>query len=437
MTSEGTTTTKRHHHPEAMQQQQHPPQLPTSTTTPTTTTTTTLSFLLLLSLLSLLSLSPSSPSPPPTLHPHLFPTHRLLLPAPSSLSSPPSPPSIAYLISGSANDSVRILRLLLAIFHPKNQYLLHLDRSAAQTDRDFLALIVHSMPIFKASQNVNVIGKPDFAYQKGSSPLSSVLHGASILLRVDPNWDWFINLSAADYPLVSQDDLLHILSYLPRDLNFVNHTSYIGWRESRKLKPIIVDPGLYLEEKNAMFYATQKRELPDAFQLFMGSPSAVLSRKVLEFSIVGTENLPRTLLMYLANTPSSASVYFPTLLCNSHEFNKRIINHGLRYASFDEKKEPRHLKSEDFDLLIGSGAAFGSPFLPDDPVLDRIDQEILSRSSGKPVPGGWCIGELNNSCDVWGDANVLRPGLGARRLENFFVELLSNGTFWSHQCIVE
>ena len=26
-------------------------------------------------------------------------------------------------------------------------------------------------------------------------------------------------------------DLLHILSFLPKDLNFVNHSSYIGWRE--------------------------------------------------------------------------------------------------------------------------------------------------------------------------------------------------------------
>ena len=26
-------------------------------------------------------------------------------------------------------------------------------------------------------------------------------------------------------------DLLHILSYLPKDLNFVNHTSYLGWKE--------------------------------------------------------------------------------------------------------------------------------------------------------------------------------------------------------------
>lgn len=26
-------------------------------------------------------------------------------------------------------------------------------------------------------------------------------------------------------------DLLHILSFLPKDLNFLNHSSYIGWRE--------------------------------------------------------------------------------------------------------------------------------------------------------------------------------------------------------------
>lgn len=26
-------------------------------------------------------------------------------------------------------------------------------------------------------------------------------------------------------------DLLHILSYMPKELNFVNHTSYLDWRE--------------------------------------------------------------------------------------------------------------------------------------------------------------------------------------------------------------
>ncbi|XWS22410.1 hypothetical protein CRYUN_Cryun29cG0031600 [Craigia yunnanensis] len=179
-----------------------------------------------------------------------------------------TPPSIAYLISGSTGDSARILRFLFASYHPRNHYLLHLDLSAPQTERDRLAVAVQSVPIFKAAQNVDVIGKADYAHPRGSSTISSTLHGASILLRLASNWDWFISLNAGDYPLVTQDDLLHILSYLPKNLNFVNHTSYLGWKESKRLKPIIVDTGLYLLEKHEIFYATQKRELPNAFRLF-------------------------------------------------------------------------------------------------------------------------------------------------------------------------
>ncbi|WCJ21098.1 Core-2/I-branching beta-1 6-N-acetylglucosaminyltransferase family protein [Euphorbia peplus] len=62
-------------------------------------------------------------------------------------------------------------------------------------------------------------------------------------------------------------DLLHIFSYLPKDFNFVNHTSYIGWRESKRLKAIIVDPGLYLSERDTMFYASQTRNLPNTFRV--------------------------------------------------------------------------------------------------------------------------------------------------------------------------
>lgn len=328
----------------------------------------------------------------------------------------------------------------MATYHPRNQYLLHLDLSAPQTERDDLALAVQSIPIFKAAQNVNVVGKADFAYPKGSSAISFTLRGASILLRLSPNWDWFVSLNAADYPLVTQDDLLHIFSYLPKGLNFVKHSSYIGWRESRRLRPIIVDPGLYLSEKTGMFYATQKRELPNAFRLFTGSSFSILSRDFIEFCILGTDNLPRTLLMYFANTPSSLSNYFPTILCNSHKFNRTVINHNLLYATFDKSSnyEPRLLSSNDYEVMIQNGAAFATRFQSDDPMLDRIDHEILGRSPGNVVPGGWCLGESgNHTCSVWGDANILRPSMGSRRLEKQIVELLSNGTFQSHQCIVE
>ncbi|KAJ9555646.1 hypothetical protein OSB04_010260 [Centaurea solstitialis] len=490
---------------------QNPTQPSSSSSTTTLYTILTITTLLFL-LFFFFSPFPSPPPPPPSFSdPYLFPhrlsatqyhNHQLLFLNKTTNQSPPASPTIAYFISGSSNDSNRIIRLLFSIYHPRNQYLLHLDRSAPQKERDFLALSLQSIPVFWAAQNVNVIGKADLVSPKGSSSISSTLHGAAILLKLSPDWDWFINLSAADYPLVTQDDLLHILSYLPKDLNFVNHTSYIGWRESRILKPVVVDPGLFLAEQSEIFYGTQKRPLPDAYRLFTdllhilsylpkdlnfvnhtsyigwresrilkpvvvdpglflaeqseifygtqkrplpdayrlftGSPSAILSRKFVEFCILGTENLPRTLLMYLSNSLSSQSVYFPTVLCNSPQLNRTVVNHNLQYSAYETKHEPRTLHSDDLADLISSGSAFGSPFVRDDPVLDRIDQELLKRGEGRPVPGGWCLGESRDEvCSIWGDADVLKPGPGAKRLEERMVELLSNETFYSHQCIFE
>ncbi|GKB76202.1 beta-glucuronosyltransferase GlcAT14A [Tanacetum coccineum] len=218
-----------------------------------------------------------------------------------------------------------------------------------------------------------------------------------------------------DLDILCFHHLLHILSYMPKDLNFVNHTSYIGWKESRILKPVVVDPGLFLAEQS--------------------SPTSILSRKFVEYCILGTENLPRTLLMYLSNSLSSDSVYFPTVLCNSPQLNRTVVNHNLQYSAYETKHEPRLLHSDDFNDLINSGSAFASPFLPDDPILDRIDQELLNRGQGKPVAGGWCLGgeSSDEACSVWGDADVLKPGPGAKRLEQRMVELLSNETFISHQ----
>ncbi|GAU30481.1 hypothetical protein TSUD_18600 [Trifolium subterraneum] len=185
------------------------------------------SILLILSLTSS-SLSSTHTRPDPFLYP-THQTHRIIY---DQDKTTPQPPSIAYLISGSKGDSSRILRLLSATYHPLNHYLLHLDPSAPHSDRVNLALVVQSNPIFKAAQNVHVMGKPDFVYSKGSSPVSFTLHAASILIRLSLHWDWFVSLSADSYPLVTQDDLLHIMSFLPKDMNFVNHSSYIGWKES-------------------------------------------------------------------------------------------------------------------------------------------------------------------------------------------------------------
>lgn len=121
---------------------------------------------------------------------------------------PPYPPAFAYYISGGRGDKDRIFRLLLAVYHPRNWYLLHLTADASDDERLRLVSAVKSIPAVKSFGNVEVVGKPDRLSYMGSSHIAATLHAAAILLKIDRGWNWFIALSALDYPLLTQDGKL-------------------------------------------------------------------------------------------------------------------------------------------------------------------------------------------------------------------------------------
>ncbi|KAL4187416.1 hypothetical protein AMTRI_Chr09g18890 [Amborella trichopoda] len=330
--------------------------------------------------------------------------------ASSSSSSLPSPPRFAYLISGSKGDGERLKRTLQALYHPLNFYAVHLDLESPPAERMELEKYVREEDVFSKVGNVVVMSKANLVTYKGPTMVANTLQAAAILLRKSAEWDWFINLSASDYPLVTQDDLLHTFSYLPRDLNFIEHTSNIGWKDDHNL-----------------------------VHLFSGSAWMVLSRSFMEFCIWGWDNLPRRVLMYYANFISSPEGYFHTVICNTKEFRNTTVNHDLHYIAWDNppKQHPHNLGLNDTQMMIDSNAPFARKFKRDDPVLDKIDAELLGRSKGALLPGGWCSGDGQNGsnpCSVLGDPSVLRPGPGAMRLEHLTVDLLSHRKFRPRQC---
>ncbi|XP_044462562.1 beta-glucuronosyltransferase GlcAT14C-like [Mangifera indica] len=115
------------------------------------------------------------------------------------------PPAFGYYISGGRGDKDRIFRLLLATYHPKNRYLLHLGVDASEEERLRLVAAVMPVPAIRTFGNVDVEEKPDILSYMGSSNLAAILRAVAILLKVDKGWNWFVYLSAADYPLVTQD----------------------------------------------------------------------------------------------------------------------------------------------------------------------------------------------------------------------------------------
>lgn len=349
------------------------------------------------------------------------------------------PPAFAYYISGGTGDKDRIFRLLLALYHPRNRYLLHLAADASDDERLKLAAAVRSVPAVRAFGNVDVVGKPDRVNFVGSSNVAAVLRAAAILLKVDKGWNWFIALSALDYPLVTQDDLAHAFSSVRRDLNFIDHTSDLGWKESQRIQPVIVDPGLYLARKSQIFQATEKRPTPDAFKVFTGSQWFVLSRSFLEFCVFGWDNLPRTLLMYFNNVMLPQEVYFHSVICNVPEFKNTTINSDLRYMIWDNppKMEPHFLNVSDYDQMVQSGVVFARQFQKDDPALNMIDEKILKRGHNRVAPGAWCTGQRSwwmDPCTQWGDVNVLKPGQQATKLEDTITNLLDDWSSQSNQC---
>lgn len=352
----------------------------------------------------------------------------------------PKLPSFAYSIWGSKGDVSSVKRLLEAVYHPRNYYVLHLDLDASDAERLELAKYVKSESlVFREFGNVMVVGNANLVTYKGPTMMASTLHAIAILLKKAKDWDWFINLSASDYPLVSQDDLLHIFSYLPRDLNFLEHTSNYGWKEYQRARPLIIDPALYQSKKSGVFWAKEKRSMPASFKLFTGSEWVVLTKSFVEFCVWGWDNLPRTLLMYYTNFLSSPEGYFHTVVCNHKDYQNTTVNHDLHYIKWDNppKQHPISLTLEHFNDMVQSGAPFARRFAKDDPVLNKIDKVLLRKSDGQVTPGGWCVGNSvlgKDPCAVYGNPNSVKPTVNYKRLEKLIVKLLDSDNFRSKQC---
>jgi hypothetical protein len=83
---------------------------------------------------------------------------------------------------------------------------LHLSADAPDDERRSLAAgVAAAAPAVGAFENVAVVGNPTAGTPVGSSGLAGTLRAAAVLLRLHPDWDWFVTLNAADYPLVTQD----------------------------------------------------------------------------------------------------------------------------------------------------------------------------------------------------------------------------------------
>ncbi|KAF9612969.1 hypothetical protein IFM89_004672 [Coptis chinensis] len=360
------------------------------------------------------------------------------------VKGPGYPPVLAYWIHGTSGESDKILSLLKAVYHPRNRYLLELDAGSSDQERRKLALSVQSDRVFRAFRNVDVVHGSNFVDRMRPSALAATLHAAALFLKLSRDWDWFITLSSTDYPLMTQDDLLHAFTFLPRDLNLIRFSKRI---EEPSANKIIIDPSLSNQRNAPIFYSTEKRVKPNAFKIFHGSSWVIPTRSFMEHCINGWDNLPRTLLMYFTNAVNPLEYYFHTILCNSPHFQNTSINSNLRYLTQDNHRnmEPQFLDLSQYKNMLGSRSAFAGQFKEWDLVLKKLDEDILKRVPDGLVAGQWCLSPTKNqstensismldSCTNWGNINTVKPGPYGLRLGRFLSKISAEARSRSSQC---
>ncbi|XP_048465618.1 xylosyltransferase 1 [Rhincodon typus] len=129
-------------------------------------------------------------------------------------SLPQNPVRIAFVLVVHGRASRQLRRMFKAIYHRDHYYYIHVDKRSNYLHRDVLEF---------ASQYPNVRVTPwrMATIWGGASLLTMYLQSMRDLLEMkDWPWDFFINLSAADYPIRTNDQLVSFLSRY-KDMNFL------------------------------------------------------------------------------------------------------------------------------------------------------------------------------------------------------------------------
>ena len=252
-------------------------------------------------------------------------------------------------------------RLFKAIYDPKNHYLVHVDKnSGAALDAD-IRLFLSGYP------NTAVLtGKK--ALWGGYSLVDAELRGMTELLKMNTDWEFFINLSGQDFPLKSQ-------SQIARFLADNRGKEFIKVADQELTRPDTMSRvGKYVIELHDRIFRTifRRRFLKGATP-YIGNQWMVVSRQFCQF-VCHDPQADRYKAFY-KNTFIADEGFFQTVMMNTVAHGT-IVSDDLRVIDWvpdgDVKLRPRTFRIEDAAMLVSSPALFARKF------DETVDTEIFA-----------------------------------------------------------
>uniref|UniRef100_A0A3Q2QTV0 Xylosyltransferase 1 n=1 Tax=Fundulus heteroclitus TaxID=8078 RepID=A0A3Q2QTV0_FUNHE len=207
-----------------------------------------------------------------------------------------APVRIAFVLVVHGRASRQFQRLFKAIYHTSHFYYIHVDQRSDYLHREVLSLS-GQFP------NVRVTPWRMATIWGGASLLTMYLRSMDDLLKmVDWSWDFFINLSAADYPIRTNDQLVAFLSKY-RNMNFIKSH---GRDNARFIRKQGLDRVFY--ECDTHMWRLGDRKIPEGVSVDGGSDWFLLSRPFVDYVVNSRDELVSNMKRFYAYTLLPAEV---------------------------------------------------------------------------------------------------------------------------------
>lgn len=268
---------------------------------------------------------------------------------------------IAYLILVHRYPA-QFKRLFKAIYHPDNHYMIHVDK------RSGIELHKEIQGFLSEYPNASML-KSEKAIWGGYSLVDAELRGIEELLKKELKWDFFINLSAQDFPLKSQSYIHNFLSnHIGKDFLKVANQHKVRPDTMHRVEDYVTE-----SDDQVITEPVVKRPFLKDVTPYIGNQWMILSRKFCEFLTYSSE-VDRFKEFY-RHTLIADEGFFQTVIMNT-SYKSTIINDDKRTIDWvpmgTVKLRPRDFTAKDANFLMTSQDLFARKF------DDTVDGDILS-----------------------------------------------------------
>jgi len=267
---------------------------------------------------------------------------------------------IAYLILVHRYPN-QFKRLFRAIYHPANYYLVHVDK------RSGVGLQTEIQDFLSSFTNASLLKSQSILWG-GYSMVDAELRGIKELLKISSEWEFFINLSAQDFPLKSQT---HIQDFLSLNIG----RDFIKVANQREIRPDTLSriENYCIEFSKRILRTPIKRPYLRGVTPYIGNQWMILSRKFCEYMCYSFE--VKRFKRFYRHTFISDEGFFQTVIMNTN-YKATIVNDDKRTIDWVPlgtiKLRPRDFTSKDADFLMASQDLFARKF------DETVDGGILS-----------------------------------------------------------